>query len=930
MAAAPEVAWGTNVNDHAAVVVDHLYQSLADAFPLQRRRMRASFLSRDSGVLHGEVAQWRHALRDRVAALRLARLRCVLRAWREPGTSYLDLFSGHWLFTLRAVISAIVERIRDVGKALRQQCRRDKRAHLDTLADGVQAAPQGEMHIALKRLLRPRKFRRQGPDPLPRLKKRNGHLCASHAEMTEEWRAHFADLEGGQVTSPAELVQGCLLVQQQAPALDNLCARDIPDIVQLAQHFRSVNPQKACGPDWLPPAICRRFSCQMAELFYPILLKTLIYSAEPVGFKGGTLYRIPKPGAPDPAALSSHRAILVQSVLEKVLHKAVRPMTVREWDKRAPALMIGGRKGLSYMVGYFCTRAFLEFARRKSIPAAILFTDISSAYYSVVRELITGRHAASASVTELAATLSLSPEDLQQLQHYVSEEPVLSGEGSGELLTALARELHCSTWFVMHQDSALVRTQRGTRPGSSLADVLYGLLFTKVLQRRGDFSDEGWKPHVPWNGRRDIQSHDGRRADVQQLPVQDLVYADDLATCIVERHSAALAGAVRRVAGDSVDALAGHGLRANIGAKKTAALLAPVGPGSREVRRQLFSVEGGRLAVLRERGPGIWLTAVAHYRHLGSVLSFDGTLTADVRARLQSARGNFLEGKREVFCSPRIDLARRMQLFRAHVLSALLAGSGAWPVLGPKGWSLLETGLLRMLRQMLRIGRHQEQNWSYRRILDATELPNLTGLLALERLRFLAQLVRGGPDEAFALLQQAPSFQSAFRQAGAWLHQAVGNTGGPGDIEKHWTAWEALCRQPGKWRGLLRRAERWHVLANRAEVAFQNFARALWDPVPCPVVDSTATAHACLLCRVAFYDCHAWSAHAAKVHRYRSRARRLADGVRCQACATTFALNIQYRRHLQVSLRCCQAVEEGFAGLFPVVPEKSGLTGCCH
>ena len=209
----------------------------------------------------------------------------------------------------------------------------------------------------------------------------------------------------------------------------------------------------------------------MAVLFYPILLKTLIYAAEPIGLKGGTLFRIPKPGAPDPAALSSHRAILVQSVLEKVLHKAVRPMTVREWDKRAPSLMIGGRKGLSYMVGYFCTRAFLEYTRRRSIPAAILFTDISSAYYSVVRELITGQHGSSAPVTEIAANLALSPEDLQQLQHYVSEEPVLSGEGAGDLLRVLARELHCSTWFVMHQDSAVVRTQRGTRPGSSLADV---------------------------------------------------------------------------------------------------------------------------------------------------------------------------------------------------------------------------------------------------------------------------------------------------------------------------------------------------------------------------------------------------------------------------------------------------------------------------
>ncbi|CAE7900019.1 unnamed protein product, partial [Symbiodinium necroappetens] len=807
LSAVPAVDWSTNVNDHAALVVDHLFDSLAKAFPLQNRRMRASFLSTAAGDLHAEAARWRHALRNRVAALKIARLRCAFRAWTEPAVTFAGLFCGRWLSHLRAVIAVLVDRIRETGKALRQQCRRDKRAHLDGLADEVQASRQGEVHTALKRLLRPRKFRRVGQDPLPRLKKRSGQLCASHSELTEEWRTHFADLEGGQLTSVEDLVGGCLAIQSQGQALDHLCAEEIPDLVQLAQHFRSVNPQKASGPDGLPPAICRRFSCQMAVLFYPILLKTMIYAAEPIGLKGGTLFRIPKPGAPDPAALSSHRAILVQSVLEKVLHKAVRPMTVREWDRTAPALMIGGRKGLSYMIGFFCTRAFLAYTRRRSIPAAILFTDISSAYYSVVRELITGQHSASAPVTEIAANLALTQEDLQQLQHYVAEEPVLTGEGSGELLAALTRELHCSTWFVMNQDSAIVRTQRGTRPGSSLADVLYGLLFTKVLQRRGDFSAEGWKPQVPWNGKRDMQSHDGRRLDVQTVTVQDLVYADDLATCIVEQRASALGGAVRRIAGDSIDALAGHGLRANVGAKKTAALLSPVGPGAREARRQLFSVEGGKLAVLRARGPGVWLTAVAHYRHLGSVLSFDGSLAADVRVRLQSARGNFAEGKRDVFCSPRIDLSRRVQLFRTHVLSALLAGSGAWPMLCKKGWGLLETGLMRMLRQMLRIGRHQEQNWSFLRILDAVELPCLQGLLALERLRFLAQLIRSGPDEAFALLQLAPNFQQAFRQAGQWFREAVRNT--------------------GKWRGMLRRAERWHVLANRAEACATTFSQAV-------------------------------------------------------------------------------------------------------
>ena len=77
----------------------------------------------------------------------------------------------------------------------------------------------------------------------------------------------------------------------------------VPDLWTLTQAFRQTNPNKACGPDWIPPVLCRRFSCDMATLFYPVSLEGLwSHTVEPLGFKGGLLYRIPKPAAPDPAA----------------------------------------------------------------------------------------------------------------------------------------------------------------------------------------------------------------------------------------------------------------------------------------------------------------------------------------------------------------------------------------------------------------------------------------------------------------------------------------------------------------------------------------------------------------------------------------------------------------------------------------------------
>ncbi|OLP77728.1 hypothetical protein AK812_SmicGene42181 [Symbiodinium microadriaticum] len=713
LSSAPGIDWNVSVHDHAALLAEYLYCQLADAFPLQKRRLRKSFLSEEAGRLHADLAGLRHALRYRLETLRLTRLRCVWAVWTKAHDCFDVLFSGRWLKQLKWVIAFLIEQVGQLGRDLRRMCRRDKRTHVDSLADMVQDANAGEVHVAVKRLLRPKKFRRQGMLPLPRLRKQDGSFCVSHQEVTSEWRRHFADLEGGAATTPDELLSGCLESQQHCHGPETLDWNMVPDL----------------------------------------------------------------------------------------------------W----------------------------------SVPAAILFVDISSAYYAVVRELIVGGNLSTASLADLAASLSLTSDDLQVLQGHIRAEPVLSGESGGEVLRALTQELHRQTWFLMHDDDTLVQTRRGTRPGSSIADVLYSLLFTKVLQRRPAFGEECVPTLIPWSGHRQVQPFDGRRSSAQQVSAQDLIYADDLATCLLAKSSQALPTVVQR-------------------------------------EEDVF-------------------------------LSF---------VTMAQARQCFREGKRDIFCSPRIALARRVILFKTHVLSSLLAGAGAWPSLCSGGWHALDAGLHTMTRQMLRIPHSEEQNWSKERIAAVLGILPLPGLLAIERIRFLGQLFRSGPDAAFALLQHAPSAQRAFLDAGVWFCEAVQHTGGPGPIDTCWEQWGALFGQVGRFRGLLKRAEAWHLDKLRCEAALQTFARRSFAPVPKPVVSLEEARHACLQCRVAFYNFHAWSGHAARVHGYRSRARRFASGTRCQACGTFLHTLPRYRRHLQTSTRCCQAIELGVPGLFPVFEDGSG------
>ena len=122
--------------------------------------------------------------------------------------------------------------------------------------------------------------------------------------------------------------------------------------------------------------------------------------------------------------------------------------------------------------------------KEQGLSAAILFVDIAAAYYGVVREAILGPCASGRPLSDLVACLGLSPEDLQQLTYFVEQEPVLREQGAEELFTEVANELHRNTWFILSGDTKVIETHRGTRPGGSLADIVFSILFSKVLQRR--------------------------------------------------------------------------------------------------------------------------------------------------------------------------------------------------------------------------------------------------------------------------------------------------------------------------------------------------------------------------------------------------------------------------------------------------------------
>ncbi|CAE7234995.1 unnamed protein product, partial [Symbiodinium sp. CCMP2592] len=637
LAEVPDVPWDINVHDHSAVLVDSLYRQLAYAFPLSARRLSKHYFSADTAAAHERTCRLRHALRWRMVAYSGAVVRCAFAAW-AAGTAFADIFQGRWLHNLRLSIALSSFRLSAAGREVRRGCRRDRLAYFEAIADEAERAPPGKIHKALGKVLRPQKYRRGGMQPLPRLTTPEGKLCETPAAVADEWRRHFAELEGGSDISVDALVAGCIERQRAQGAMSSVAPADIPSFGELVAALRQMQPHRAGGPDMLPPALCARFAVPVVALLWPLLLKGAFFSTESIGFKGGTLHHIAKASSGASTLASAQRGILLQPVLGKALHRAFRRLPAERFEECAAPLQIGGRRGLSYELGHFITRNFLSAARHRGVSAAIVFSDIAAAYYSVLREVIIGSQADRAPLARVAATLRLSDGDFQEVMVLATEHPIIRPEGPDSMLHALLAEIHSDTWFHAAEDGVLVRTTRGTRPGSSIADVAFGLLFQKVLDRL-------------------------RARPCLQVAVCDVVCTDDHAACLLSATAPGLGRAVGRVLGASLDALSAHGLSPNFGPKKTAAaLLAHRGRASRGAREEIFSRDKGKLLVMREHQRPDWIDCVPSDKHLGSVLTYSGTMLNDIKARVGRARADFAEGRRLVFCCPGLALRKRVAL----------------------------------------------------------------------------------------------------------------------------------------------------------------------------------------------------------------------------------------------------------------------------
>ncbi|CAE7762327.1 unnamed protein product [Symbiodinium sp. CCMP2456] len=660
------------------------------------------------------------------------------------------------------------------------------------------------------------------------------------------------------------------------------------------------------------------------KALYQLFLKASLRVAEPIQFKGGSLFAIWK-GKSSTAKASAYRGILVSSVTGKSFHRAIRNRSVDALRNFGQPMQTGGLPSFPVTMGSHFVRLFQAGSHRRRRSHGLLFLDLREAFYRVVRPLLAYSPWGDEDFAKVAQLVRLPPEVMHELHVHLGQRPVLSEAGTSAWTTACMSEALVGTWFRFQGGEKVVRTDIGSRPGDNLADVCFSFIFAKVLQAvQADLQQLGILPEIPWANEMLGNIFSVGAPCAEALQPLDATWMDDASFLIASPNAGALAGAMEATGRAVVDACASRALLPNLDRGKTEFIACALGPGSRKVRATLFAGSEPKLSLHCRLWPSAQVRLVPTYQHLGGFIHHDASLSRELKHRVGLAWKSFNARRKKIFGAPGIARRDKVLLYESLILTVLLYGAGTWDTLQGPELAILETAYHGMACYMLRPAFTYEQamHMSRSRVLSLLGLPSIPVLLHVARLRHLLPCITTSVPVFWGILHWQESWLESARQSISWLWEHIDNGVWTRSWQEAWSEWKMWClHQPRRWKGAVRRGqlqavlqERWRSSERHHHGLICRQLRSAGAILPPQAANPTPQPHFCAPCGLLFTTYQEWSVHAFKSHGHTAEYRQVQSGTQCQACLKHFPTHVKLCRHLQYHPCCRQRLQEAGHG----------------
>eukprot|EP00435_Cladocopium_sp_Y103_P012767 s1935_g3.t1 len=773
------------------------------------------------------------------------------------------------------------------------------------------------MFAKLQRLGRKKKAQPKGPRPLPMLCQPSGEVTSSFVESQELFLGQFSKIEAG------IRVNDCQLRQLHKPSA---CANDIdldlcPTPYKLLKQIRRMKNRKAPGPGGMVVEVLKAGGEVLCQHLVPLITKAILHQQEPLHWKSGLLIPLFK-GKGSTRCPQSYRSIFLSDCIAKVHHGVVRRRLAHAWNDHSDVIQYGGKRGYGTDLAHHILSAFVAWGRASNTSVGLLFVDLQSAFYSVLRESFFEGQTDDHLICHAMQHHGILPQDWHQMRAQIEQDAALAKVGSHaqHILT----DMFAASHFSMIGISDQVCTTRGTRPGDPVADIIFNMVFYLVMRdTREQFRS---LTGLPWLGHPDPPADITRASSLPSSGFCDVSFVDDAAYCVHTDAPERLGPAMQCLASCLHDVARLRGLNINYTKGKTEAMMHLAGAGCRKVRTKLWHDQKGRVPVVTEHGTSD-LQVVHEYKHLGSYIQDFAVNTKDARFRVAQAKQAASQLQKSFFGKRNVSVHTKASIFQSLVGARHVYQAHTWSWITDDEVSQWNAGLRTNIAQIVRseIRPIPAFKFSVEHLYAFAHLNAPRDLLHANRLRYFARVISKAPTLLWQLLYHTSvpkAWPKLLVESFAWLRKHSAR------VIPELTDFADICGFVSlhqRWNGIIKAALKSCLSFYAADakgllwnLRMEHFVQHWSDFTP-PSAVTMGCAWQCGLCDMRFDSKRALAMHSRKVHQYRRWQKYFALDVDCLACGKRYFARSRLMSHLTTSHHCACI----YKGCFPPISEDA-------
>ena len=462
--------------------------------------------------------------------------------------------------------------------------------------------------------------------------------------ITNRWKEHFGKL----FFNPSVVDENVI---KNLPQLDLIADLDtLPSLEEVSKAISQVNCDKAPGLDGIAVELLQAGGDKIASAIHHFIVKSWQGQPIPQDWIDGILVTLFK-GKGVKSVCDNYRGITLLESVGKVLARLLlNRLQTHICPKIIPEAQCGFRSNRGTTDMIFSVRQLVEKCIEQNVPLYQVFVDLTKAFDTVNRQ----------AMWKILAKLGCP-------------------EGFVRMIAELHRDMKGRV-TVNGSLSEEIPIENGVKQGDIQAPTLFSIFFATLLMHAFQDCEKGVYLRFRTSGSVfDLRRLSAKSKTFMAL-IRELLYADDAdfvahseeeMQFIMDRFSASCTA---------------FGLTISI--KKTKVMFTPP-PGTAYIEPSIFV-------------NGFKLEAVNTFVYLGSTMSRDGTLDAEITHRIEKASIAFGRLEERVWSDRDLKNETKIVVYVACVLSALLYAAEAWTALR-RHITLLERFHQQCLRRILKV-----------------------------------------------------------------------------------------------------------------------------------------------------------------------------------------------------------------------------------